>query len=205
MLVRVALALLLYPIAALGQTHPCRPSHVTPLAIQASLRNVFEIAGKRLHIDPDLAQAITQIESGFDPRALSPKGAQGLMQLMPNTSAAMHVVDPFNPYQSIYGGMEFLRTLANDRRFAGNPYMVLVAYNAGPNRETFPEESHRYANNVLALYQRLKAQRTHQGRLIEPTRSLDHTYLGGPLCERVTPTPHAIVVGGQIQPSRNYR
>jgi hypothetical protein len=205
MLARVALALLLWPIAALGQTHPCKPSHVSPLAIHTSLKSVFEIAGKRLRIDPDLAQAITQIESGFNPRAASPKGAQGLMQLMPDTSAAMHVVDPFNPYQSIYGGMEFLRTLANDRRFAGNPYMVLVAYNAGPNRTVFPEESYRYASNVLAVYQQLKAQRTRQGRLIEPARSLDHSYLGGPRCGQVTPAPRAIAVGGQIQPSRHYR
>jgi hypothetical protein len=123
---------------------------------------------------------------------------------MPDTSAAMHVVDPFNPYQSIHGGMEFLRTLANDRRFSGNAYMVLVAYNAGPNRAVFPEASYRYASDVIAVYQQLKAQQTRKGRLIEPARSLDQTYLGLPQCGQMTPKPHVVAAGGKIQPSRHY-
>jgi soluble lytic murein transglycosylase-like protein len=190
---------------AFGQTHICKPSQVSSVAIGASLKGVFEIAGRRLRIDPDLAQAITQVESGFDPHAVSPKGAQGLMQLMPGISAAMHVADPFNPHQSIYGGMELLRMLANDHRFAGNPYMVLVAYNAGPNRSVFPEESYHYADTVAAVYHRLKAQHVRQGGLIEPTTSLDPTYLSMPQCEQVAPTARVTMFRGKIQPSRQYR
>jgi soluble lytic murein transglycosylase-like protein len=175
------------------------------MAVHASLKGVYELAGKRLHIDPDLAQAITQIESGFDPRAVSPKGAQGLMQLMPETSAAMHVADPLDPHQSILGGMQFLRTLGNDPRFAGNPYMVLVAYNAGPNRAVFPEESYRYADAVLAVYEKLKAQHVRHGGLIEPTQSLDRSYLGAIQCGQATPAAHVTMAGGKVQPSRRYR
>jgi soluble lytic murein transglycosylase-like protein len=204
MIARTTLAFLLLPIMALGQTHVCTAPQVSPAAIRTRLHGVFEMAGKRFHIDPDLAQAISQLESGFNPRAVSPKGAQGLMQLMPGTSAAMHVTDPFDPDQSVLGGMEFLRALANDRRFAGDPYMVLVAYNAGPNRAVFPEESYRYADAVVAVYHQLKAQHARRGGLIEPTRSLDHRYLGMVQCGQTTPA-HLTVVEGKIQPSRHYR
>jgi len=166
---------------------------------------VFKLAGKRLNIDPDLAEAITQVESGFNPRAVSPKGAQGLMQLMPGTSAAMHVADPFDPHQSVYGGMEFLRLLADDRRFAGNPYMVLVAYNAGPNRAVFPAESYHYADTVVATYQELKAQHLRHGRLLEPSKTLDHTYLGPMQCGQMSTVAHVTVISGKVQPSRRYR
>ena len=205
MIVRIALAFLLWPVVALGQTHVCTSRAISPVAIHASLKGVYEMAGKRLHIDPDLAQAITQVESGFDPRAVSPKGAQGLMQLMPETSAAMHVTNPLDPHQSILGGMQFLRALGNDPRFAGNPYMVLVAYNAGPNRVVFPEESYHYADAVLAVYQKLKAQHVRRGGLIEPTQTLDRSYLGALQCGQATPTSRVTVAGGKIQPSRHYR
>jgi soluble lytic murein transglycosylase-like protein len=178
---------------------------VYPVTVHTSLKRVFEMAGKRSHVDPDLAQAITQVESGFNPHAVSPKGAQGLMQLMPGTSASMHVADPFDPGQSIFGGTEFLRALASDRRFAGDPYMVLVAYNAGPNRTVFPEESYRYADTVLAIYHELKAQRLLYGGLIEPSGTLGHAYLGAPRCEQTRSISHVVVANGQIQPSRHYR
>jgi len=205
MLARIALAFLLWPVVALGQTHVCSSRTINPVAVHVSLKGAYEMAGKSLHVDPDLAQAITQIESGFDPRAVSPKGAQGLMQLMPETSAAMHVTDPLDPHQSILGGMQFLRVLADDPRFAGNPYMVLVAYNAGPNRTVFPEESYRYADAVLAVYHQLKSQHVRRGGLIDPTQSFDRRFLGAIQCEQAAPAPRVIVAGGKVQPSRRYR
>lgn len=204
MIARTALAFLLWPVVAFAQTHACTPAQVSAVPVHVSLKRVFEMAGKRSHVDPDLAQAITQVESGFNPHALSPKGAQGLMQLMPGTSASMHVANPFDPGQSIYGGTEFLRMLANDRRFAGNPYMVLVAYNAGPNRAVFPEESYRYADMVVAVYHELKAQRINRGGLIEPSEALGHTTLGAPQCGHTTPVAHITVSNGKIQPSRHF-
>lgn len=195
--------LLLWPSLALGQPHVCAMPHVSPLVLRASLKGVFEMAGRRFQVDPDLAQAITQVESGFNAGAVSPKGAQGLMQLMPGTSASLHVADPFNPHQSIFGGMEYLRLLANDRRFVGNPYMVLVAYNAGPNRAVFPDESYHYADLVTAVYHQLKAQRRNSGGLIQPTRSLDIRYLSMPQCQEPS-TPRVRLVNGVIQTSRHY-
>jgi hypothetical protein len=82
--------------------------------------------------------------------------------------------------------------------------MVLVAYNAGPNRAVFPEESYRYADAVVAVYHELKAQRARRGGLIEPTRSLDRSYLGMVQCAQTMPA-HVTVVAGKIQPSRHYR
>src|SRR5690349_11203809 len=100
----IVLAVVLLPGLAWGTAHVCTAPHVSPQAVRASLKGVFEIGSKRFNVDPDLAQAITQVESGFNPTAVSSKGAQGLMQLMPGTSAALHVADPFNAHQSIFGG-----------------------------------------------------------------------------------------------------
>lgn len=200
----MALAVLLWPSIALAQPHVCASLHVSPQAVRASLKGVFEIGGKRFNVDPDLAQAITQVESGFNPSAVSSKGAQGLMQLMPGTSAALHVADPLNPHQSIYGGMEYLRILANDKRFAGNPYMVLVAYNAGPNHSVFPEESYHYADTVLAIYHALKTERLRTSGRIGPTRSLNASYLSIAQCGRTDPTPRVVLINGKVKPSRRY-
>ena len=87
--------------------------------------------GKRYNIDPNLIKAIIRAESGFDRYAVSRKGAQGLMQLMPETAKEMRVADPFNPEQNIAGGVRYLRSLL--KMFDGNVVLSLAAYNAGPN------------------------------------------------------------------------
>ena len=81
--------------------------------------------------------------------------------------------------------------------------MVLVAYNAGPNRATFPDESYHYADRVTALYQQLKAARRHSGGLIQPTRSLDRNYLSLPQCAQ--PVSRLKLVNGVVQSSRHYQ
>jgi len=80
-------------------------------------------------LDPVLVQAVVGAESGFDPAAVSPKGAGGLMQLMPETAAALGVVDRFNPRENISGGVRHLRYLLD--RYQGSVAMALAAYNAG--------------------------------------------------------------------------
>lgn len=83
-----------------------------------------------LGLDPHLLSAVIWAESRCNPRAVSPKGAQGLMQLMPATARQYAVADPFDPLQNITGGARYLRDLL--QMFAGNLELALAAYNAGP-------------------------------------------------------------------------
>jgi hypothetical protein len=89
---------------------------------------IREIAGRH-GVDADLVEAVIRAESAFNPRAVSNKGAQGLMQLMPRTASALGVRNVFDPYQNIEGGVRHLRYLLD--RYPGNVPLALAAYNAG--------------------------------------------------------------------------
>ncbi len=93
----------------------------------------FEAVGNiaREHgLPPELIDSIIQAESKGDPKAVSPTGAMGLMQLMPETARQMRVSDPFNPLANIRGGARYLKNLLLE--FSGNLSLALAAYNAGP-------------------------------------------------------------------------
>ena len=114
--------------------------------------------GRRYNIDPNLIKAIIRAESGFDRYAVSKKGAQGLMQLMPDTAREMRVSDPFNPEQNIAGGVRYLRKLL--KMFNGNLVLSLAAYNAGPTQVKKAggvpriNETRLYIKRVLSYYDR---------------------------------------------------
>ena len=101
-----------------------------PLASGAkSLAAMAEEAARRHGLDPDLVRAVVAVESGFRPDAVSPKGAQGLMQLMPRTARALGVKDSFDPADNLDGGTRYLRSLVT--RYNGDVKRALAAYNAG--------------------------------------------------------------------------
>ncbi len=95
-------------------------------------RGMVESAARRAGIDPNLLQAVAAQESAFRPCAVSAKGAQGLMQLMPATALDLGVRNPFDPAESLAGGATLLKRLLT--RYSGDLNRVLGAYNAGPAR-----------------------------------------------------------------------
>lgn len=113
-------------------------------------------AAQYYSLPPALVKAVVAVESSFEPAAVSPAGAQGLMQLLPKTARAMQVRDVFDPRENIYGGTRYLRILAN--RFAGDVRRTIAAYNAGPDAvqaaDGVPnfDETQRYVQRVLRLY-----------------------------------------------------
>lgn len=90
---------------------------------------LIETEAKRYNVDAQLVSALIRAESNYEPRALSRKGARGLMQLMPATARRLAVRHPFDPVSNVRGGVRYLRELAD--RFDEKPELVLAAYNAG--------------------------------------------------------------------------
>ena len=120
--------------------------------LEALIRKYSQIYG----VDPTLVRAVMRHESGFKSTAVSPKGAQGLMQLMPGTAALMGVKDPFDPEQNIAGGVGYLRSCLD--RFQHNVPLAVAAYNAGPESVArcgaIPpyRETQVFVNNVMGAY-----------------------------------------------------
>jgi soluble lytic murein transglycosylase-like protein len=113
-------------------------------------------AAKRHGLDPDLVLAVVAVESNFRPQAVSPKGAQGLMQLMPATAASLGVRDAFDPAQNLDGGARHLGSLLT--LYGGDLTRALAAYNAGAkavdrNNGVPPyQETREYVRKVLKKY-----------------------------------------------------
>ena len=100
-----------------------------PEALRSRYSGEIREIAARHGVDADLVEAVIRVESAFNPRAVSNKGAQGLMQLMPRTASALGVRNVFDPYQNIDGGVRHLRYLLD--KYPGNVPLALAAYNAG--------------------------------------------------------------------------
>lgn len=124
-----------------------------------SLDRYIQTAAINHQVDPLLIKAVIKAESNFDPKAVSAKGAQGLMQLMPATARELQVADPFDPLDNIVGGTKYLRSLLDS--YDGDMTLSLAAYNAGPGnvKNAIPNipETRIYVAKVLDAYQSFRA------------------------------------------------
>lgn len=133
-----------------------RSARRTPAQYIEDFADIIRTASRKYQVDPCLIKAIIKAESDFDHTAVSHKGAQGLMQLMPQTAADMAVQDPFDPKENILGGTRYFSMLL--KRFKNDRVLALAAYNAGPERvescrgvPPFPE-TEDFVDKVLAYY-----------------------------------------------------
>ncbi len=101
----------------------------SPHAAKPEVTRLVRNLAPRYDLDPELVLAVVEAESNFNPKALSPKNAQGLMQLIPETAARFDVIDVWDPAQNLQGGMAYLRWLLD--HFQGDVKLALAGYNAG--------------------------------------------------------------------------
>jgi hypothetical protein len=128
---------------------------------QSEFERAILNASERYHVDPYLVKAVIKVESNFNPRAVSPKKAMGMMQLIPETASIYGVGDPFDPEDNIDGGVRHLRDLIE--YFGGDLKLALSAYNAGKDAvirygydiPPYPE-TEAYVEKVLAYYDHIK-------------------------------------------------
>lgn len=118
-------------------------------------KELFEKVGFHFGLDPELLKAVAKAESNFDPYAISPKGAKGLMQLMPPTAKDYGVRDIFDPEENLWAAAAYLKDLLEE---FGDLRLALAAYNAGPAKvrkyQGIPpyHETKSYVNKVLQTY-----------------------------------------------------
>ena len=126
------------------------------LVLNTDYNSYVQKSARKYEIEPELIHAVIRTESNGNQRAVSKKGAMGLMQLMPSTASDMNVGNPFNPEENIEGGTRYLRYLIE--KFNGNLTLAIAAYNSGPKTvERYGNvppisETRQYVDRVLALY-----------------------------------------------------
>lgn len=135
-------------------------SPLSNLPNQAAYDPHIKMTCKLYGLDCNLVKAVIRAESGFNPFAVSPKGAMGLMQLMPGTSRDLGVENPFDPRQNIDGGARYLKMMLD--RFNNDTSLALAAYNAGPEAVArhggIPpfDETQIYVKTVMDFYNRYR-------------------------------------------------
>jgi soluble lytic murein transglycosylase-like protein len=135
---------------------PTTPVAGTVVSSKTGVRELVRQVSVEHGLDPKLVDALVRVESGYNPRAISRKGAMGLMQLMPATASRLGVVDPFDPEQNVRGGVREFARLVD--RYRGNLQFALAAYNAGEGAVSrysgIPpyKETRNYVSQILTIY-----------------------------------------------------
>ncbi len=120
------------------------------------LESIIEEASSKYKLPKELIKAVIKAESNFDPTAVSPKNAMGLMQIIPQTAKELGISNPFDIYENVMGGAKYLRQMLD--KFNQNLFLALAAYNAGPKRvetsNTIPDikETKEYVDRVIKFY-----------------------------------------------------
>jgi soluble lytic murein transglycosylase-like protein len=137
-----------------------------PLSEKTPFQKIIRAAAERYGVDADLIHCVIAVESNFNPKAVSPKNARGLMQLLPQTAAQLGVKDIFDPEQNVDGGTRYLRDLL--KKYS-NLTLALAAYNAGPQRvdqygRHVPPylETMKYVQRIAKSYAKIKADAEQQ-------------------------------------------
>lgn len=141
--------------------------------VPANIDELVEQTANRFQVDPDLIRAVIRVESDYDPKAVSSKGAQGLMQLIPATAQRFGVANPFDPKQNLEGGVNYLKYLLG--LFGGDLSLSLAAFNAGEHSvqrsggiPAIPE-TQAYVRKVTTLYKTGNAPAPAKTALPEPS------------------------------------
>lgn len=155
-LVFVALAAVTPSFAGMAKPLPALAANAFPLPVPQYLASVITEASAKYGVDPNLVAAMAFRESRFDANAVSRRGAQGVMQLMPKTARALGVKDSFDARQNVFGGAKYLKYLLD--RFDGDVTLTLAAYNAGPELvakvgPSATEEAVQYVAAVRQFYE----------------------------------------------------
>jgi hypothetical protein len=139
------------------QMNQALPKVIPTSAAGREYEEIIQKAAAAYDVDPDLIRGVIQVESNFNASARSPKGAMGLMQLMPGTARELGVNDPYDPQANIMGGTRYLKKLLN--RYDGDVSLALAAYNWGMgnlenHRNWMPQETRNYVSRITSLYNR---------------------------------------------------
>lgn len=142
-----------------------------PTAVTQRWADLISQTASRFQLDPHLLHSIISVESGYNPEALSPKGAIGLMQVMPATGLRFGISDLSDPRQNLIAGARYLRSLQT--QFNGNLPLMIAAYNAGEGavqkyRNTIPpySETRDYVSKVLSSYHKSRNSTETTGPLV---------------------------------------
>ncbi|MGB9203979.1 MAG: lytic transglycosylase domain-containing protein [Terriglobales bacterium] len=189
------------PGAAVGRSIP---SHAVPALSAPALHQVVDSASAAYHLDPDLVNSVIHAESGFKSHAVSPKGARGLMQLMPGTANQLGVNDAFDPQSNVTGGSRYLRELLE--RYNFDLVKALAAYNAGPDRvEQYRgvppfHETQAYVARIVHEYNQKKIAQEKEAKrkqVAGKTQNAAHSSLKPGTLKPGTPKPASTTIAAQ--------